>query len=62
MERSNAILSGGRAGRARLMRNMLDAKAPPTETEIKKAPPYEEADSYAATQVNRAFCVLAERQ
>ena len=34
------ILSGGRAGRARLLRKVLGAKSPPAEIEAKKSIPF----------------------
>ena len=47
------LLSSGKPGYARLLRNMLESQGAATESETKRAPPYKEADIYAALK-NRA--------
>ena len=54
------ILSDGRAGWARLLRKMLDAKSPPTEIEAKKPLPYKEVDIFAAIRANPALRGIGE--
>ena len=60
------ISSGGRAGRARLARKILDAKAPPPEVEIKKSPPFSEVNIFGAEPIHAcvgsvSYCDLGEK-
>ena len=54
------VLSGGRPGWAPLVRKMPGAEAPPTEVEIKKAPPPKEEDVFAAIEANRTLVEIGE--
>ena len=49
------VLSGGRAGRARPLRKILDAKAPPAEAEVKQTLPYSGADILGAIRAHPAL-------
>ena len=54
------ILAGGRAGWARLLRKMIDAKTPPTEVAAKKSPPFKEVDIFAAVRANPSLSGIGE--
>ena len=54
------ISSGGRAGWARLLRKILDAKAPPTEVEIKKALPYSEVNIFGAVKAHPSLSGIGD--
>ena len=54
------LLSEGRPGWARLLRKILDAKAPPTEVEIKKALPYSEIDIFGAIKAHPTLYGIGE--
>ena len=53
-------LADGRPGWAPLMRQMLGAKAPPTEVEAKKGLLYREVDMFAATKSNKMIQGVGE--
>ena len=54
------ILSDGRAGWARLLRKILGAKSPPTEMEVKKVLPSEEANISGATRAHPCLSGIGE--
>ena len=54
------MLSGGRPGWDRLLRKISDAKAPPTEVEIKKALPYSEINIFGAIKAHPALSGIGE--
>ena len=53
-------LSGGRPGWPRMLRDMLGARAPPTDVEVAKAPPPKEVDICAALQANKMLRGIGE--
>ena len=53
-------LPDGRPGRARLLRKMRDAAAPPAEVAPKKAPLYKGGEISAAIKTNKAFQSIGE--
>ena len=54
------LLAEGRPGWSRLLRKILDAKAPPIEVESKKALPYTEIDIFAAIKNHPTLYGLGE--
>ena len=54
------ILSDGRAGWAQLLLKILDATAPPTEVEIKKALPYAEVNIFGAIRAHPPLSGVGE--
>ena len=54
------LLAEGRPGWSRLLRKILGAKAPPTEVEIKRAPPSSEIDIFGAIKARTAVNGIGE--